>query len=123
MVLAIEPFATYSRNPRVDNLEPGHIFGFALARNPKSSELRTLFSRMKVQFAQLPFASRWMQDLVEPDKITPTLQQLLKERCIQNYPVLGLRDKRPIAQAEHTVIVEPTGCKVTTIRPQRKEGC
>lgn len=122
MVVAIEPFATYSRYPQVDNLQPGHIFGFAVSRNPSSTELRSLFSQMKVRFVQLPFASRWMQDLVEPDQIGPTLQRLEKERCIHSYPVLGLRDGSPIAQAEHTLIIENTGCEVTTKRPSRKGG-
>lgn len=114
MVVAIEPFATYSNNPRVDNLEPGHIFGFARAQNPRSAELRSLFSLMKVKFAQLPFSSRWMVELVERDKITSILRQLKREGCIHNYPVLGLRDKSPIAQAEHTIIIEKDGCTVTT---------
>jgi methionyl aminopeptidase len=116
MVVAIEPFATFSRNPRVDNLEPGNIFGFARGRNPKRNELRSLFSLMKMQFAQLPFSSRWMVDLVERDQITSILNQLKREGCIHNYPVLGLRDKSPIAQAEHTIIIEKNGCTITTKR-------
>jgi methionyl aminopeptidase len=116
MVLAVEPFATYSQHPQVDNLQSGHIFGFSRSRNPRSSELRTLFSQMKVKFAQLPFASRWMQEFVEPDQIMSVLQRLEKEKCIHNYPVLGLRDGSHIAQAEHTLIVGNTGCQVTTHR-------
>ncbi|MFX0167911.1 MAG: type II methionyl aminopeptidase [Candidatus Hodarchaeota archaeon] len=118
MVIAIEPFTTYSRNPIVDNLEAGHIFGFTQTRNPQSSKLRSLFSQMKVKFGQLPFASRWMRELVEPKKIPSILNRLQNEGCIHNYPILGLRDKKPIAQAEHTVIVQPTGCIVTTLQTQ-----
>ncbi len=114
MVVAIEPFTTYSRNPNVENLEPGHIFGFARSRNPSNSKLRNIFSQMKVKFAQLPFASRWMTELVDPDQISHTLETLQKEGCIHNYPVLGLRDGSYVAQAEHTIIVEQTGCTITT---------
>jgi methionyl aminopeptidase len=117
MVVAIEPFATYSRNPHVDNLEPGHIFGFTHGRNPKEPGLRSLFSKMKIRFAQLPFASRWMAKLVTPPQIYRALNQLQLEGCIHNYPVLGLRDGSPIAQAEHTIIVEKQSCTITTIRP------
>ncbi|MFW9935232.1 MAG: type II methionyl aminopeptidase [Candidatus Thorarchaeota archaeon] len=117
MVVAIEPFATYSRSPRVSDLEPGHIYGFAHAYNPKDAKLRSLFSQMKIQFAQLPFASRWMVELVEPSQVFETLDHLRKEGCIHNYPVLGLRDGSPIAQAEHTLIVEKQGCTITTTRP------
>lgn len=117
MVVAIEPFATHSRNPLVDNLEPGHIFGFVPQRNPKNPKLRSLFSQMKIEFAQLPFASRWMTELVELRQVMHTLNQLTREGCIHNYSVLGLRDGSPIAQAEHTIIVEKQGCTVTTLHP------
>ena len=119
MVVAIEPFATYSQNPRVENLEPGHIFGFARSRNPGNAKLRSLFSQMKVKFAQLPFASRWMAELIPTDQISLTLDRLRKEGCIHNYPLLGLRDRSFIAQAEHTVIVERNGCIVTTKRQKK----
>ncbi len=117
MVIAIEPFATFSRSPRVENMEPGHIFGFARSKNPSKSTLRSLFSQMKIKFSQLPFASRWMAKIISPDQISTTLSLLEKEGCIHNYPVLGLRDGSFIAQAEHTVIVEKQGCTVTTTRP------
>jgi len=116
MVIAIEPFATYSHNPHVDNLEPGHIFGFAQMRNPKDAKLRMLFSKMKVQFSQLPFASRWMAEFVDADQVNQILHKLQQEGCIHNYPVLGLRDGSPIAQAEHTIIIEKQGCTITTKR-------
>jgi methionyl aminopeptidase len=115
MVIAIEPFATHSRNPQVENLEPGHIFGFTRGRNPKNASMRQLFSRMKIDFAQLPFASRWMTKIVEPNQITYTLNELTQQGCIHNYPLLGLRDGSSIAQAEHTIIVEKHGCTITTL--------
>jgi methionyl aminopeptidase len=114
MVVAIEPFTTYSRNPQVENLEPGHIFGFVRSRNPTNPKLRSLFSQMKAKFGQLPFASRWMTEFVEPERIPEILENLRKEGCIQNYAVLGLRDESFVAQAEHTIIVEQTGCTITT---------
>lgn len=114
MVVAIEPFSTYSSNPRVVDLEEGHIFGFIRGRNPRDTTLRKTFSLMKVKFAQLPFASRWLKEFLSPEQITPTLKALRKEGCIHNYPVLGLRDGSFIAQSEHTIIVERDGVTVTT---------
>lgn len=122
MVVAIEPFATNSHRPYVENLEPGHIYGFAKFKNPKSPKLRALFSQMKVKFSHLPFASRWMAELVESDQISSVLEQLLQEQCIYNYPVLGLQDESVIAQAEHTMIVEQTGCTVSTRVQNEKKG-
>jgi methionyl aminopeptidase len=114
MVIAIEPFSTFSKVPRISNLESSQIFGFAPNRNPSNKELRRIFSQMKVKFAQLPFASRWMKDFVSPDKIMTILEELMKEGCIHNYAVLGLRDNQFVAQSEATMIVEKNGCTVIT---------
>lgn len=120
MVVAIEPFATFSSLPRVVDLEPGAIFGFAKKKNPESPKLRSLFSLMKARFAQLPFASRWLAQLVPGAEVGSLLTALRREGCIQNYPVLGLRDGNAIAQAEHTLIIEQGGCTVTTLASGRE---
>lgn len=114
MIIAIEPFATYSRTPRVVDLGKGNIYGFAHQKNPQSHPLRRIFSKMKVKFAQLPFASRWMKEIVAVDEIDQVLSELVEEKCIYNYPILGLRDKQVVAQSEKTLIVEKNGCTVTT---------
>jgi len=119
MVVAIEPFATFSSVPRVVDLEPGAIFGFSRKKNPESSKLRSVFSLMKARYAQLPFASRWLAQLVPPAEISALLAALRREGCIQDYPVLGLRDGNLIAQAEHTLIVERDGCTVTTLASEK----
>jgi len=115
MVIAIEPFTTYSHNPYVVELERGGIFGFAHLRNPIGTKLQRLFSQMKMNYAQLPFASRWLAELITPLEIDGTLSNLEKEGCINNYPVLGLIDRSFIAQAEHTLIVDKDSCTVTTL--------
>jgi methionyl aminopeptidase len=119
MVVAIEPFATFSAIPRVVDLEPGAIFGFSRKKNPESSKLRTVFSQMKARFAQLPFASRWLTRLIPTAEVDALLTRLRREGCVQDYPVLGLRDGNFIAQAEHTLIVERDGCTVTTLGSER----
>lgn len=121
MVVAIEPFATFSPVPRVVDLEPGAIFGFSRKKNPESAKQRSVFSQMKAKYAQLPFASRWLAQLVPPAEINSLLAALRREGCIQDYPVLGLRDGNAIAQAEHTLIVERDGCTVTTL-PSEEDG-
>jgi methionyl aminopeptidase len=121
MVVAIEPFATFSTVPRVVDLEPGAIFGFSRKKNPQSAKLRSIFSQMKVRYAQLPFASRWLAQLVSPAEIDPLLGALRREGCIQDYPVLGLRDGNMISQAEHTLIIEQDGCTVTTLASEREK--
>jgi methionyl aminopeptidase len=114
MVIAVEPFTTYSPTPRISNVGDAKIFGFAQGKNPNNTSLRGLFSQMKLKYAQLPFASRWLAELVPPTEISGTLSALLKERCIHGYAVLGLPDKHFVAQAEHTLIVTRDSCIVTT---------
>ena len=114
MVIAIEPFTTYSSNPRISNIGEAQIFGFAQRQNPKESTLRRLFSQMKLNYSQLPFAARWLAELVPAEEINRTLISLQNERCIHGYAVLGLHDQHYVAQAEHTVIVKKDECVVTT---------
>ncbi len=115
MVIAIEPFTTYSPTPRISNIGEAQIFGFAQHKNPKDPNLRHLYSQMKLSFAQLPFAARWLSEFVPPEEINSTLSSLMGERCIHGYAVLGLHDRHFVAQAEHTVIVTKDGCIVTTV--------
>ncbi len=114
MVIAIEPFTTYSPNPRISNIGEALIFGFAQRKNPRNPMLRRLFSQMKLKYSQLPFASRWLAELVPPVEINDTLTSLQEERCIHGYAVLGLHDGHFVAQVEHTVIVTKDGCMITT---------
>ncbi len=114
MVIAIEPFTTYSPSPRISNIGEAQIFGFAQRKNPSNPLLRRLFSQMKLKYAQLPFAARWLAEFVSPTEINDTLSSLLEERCIHGYAVLGLPDKHFVAQAEHTLIVTRESCIVTT---------
>jgi methionyl aminopeptidase len=114
MVIAVEPFTTYSSTPRISNIGEATIFGFSPGKNPRDSRLRRLFSQMKLKYAHLPFASRWLAELVPPAEIDSTITALRGERCIQGYAVLGLHDGHRVAQAEHTLIVTNDGCIVTT---------
>jgi methionyl aminopeptidase len=114
MVIAIEPFTTYSPNPRISNIGDPEIFGFAQRKNPSNPILRQLFSQMKLNYAQLPFAARWLTELIPAAELESTLKALQDERCIHGYAVLGLHDGYFVAQAEHTVLVNKGGCIVTT---------
>jgi len=114
IVVAIEPFTTFSSTPRVVDLEGPYIYGFVPHRNPREPELRRIYSLMKAEFAQLPFTPRWMAPITGPERVGEVLSALQREGCIRGYPVLGLRDGQPVAQAEHTLIIESSGCTVTT---------
>ena len=53
MIIAIEPFTTYSSTPNVVDVGKGQIYGFVKGRNPSDTKLSRLFSQMKVHFADM----------------------------------------------------------------------
>jgi methionyl aminopeptidase len=98
-VIAVEPFTTYGRG-RTKHGE-ARIFSLLYSKNNNNS----IYQQLESQFNTLPFTSRWMQDSDKLKKIKPFLR---------NYPVLIESDGCPVAQAEHTIIVQKDGAMVIT---------
>ncbi len=91
MVFAVEPFATYGKGdikygkPHIFSIRPGTCEG------------------LKEKFGFLPFAKRWV-----PELITENLKGL------REYPELIEASGKIVAQSEHTVIVHESGCEIIT---------
>jgi len=100
-VIAIEPFATNGMGS-IGNGPFGNIVRFRRDPGGTDPELAALFSR----FRTLPFTARWLTTTEE--------QAALKRarRLLQTYPVFVERGHGLVAQAEHTVLVGPTGAEV-----------
>jgi len=107
-VIAIEPFATTGRGSVV-NGEAGHIYH--LTRRGKGAVVHAI----QQQFGTLPFASRWMKDVVDSERIQTTLRFLLRRQYIHCYSVLLESGGGIVTQKEHTVIVTEDGCEVITL--------
>ena len=105
-IVAIEPFATNGEG-RIANGPFGHIVRFRRAPPPGDVELERLYDR----FRTLPFTLRWAQ--------APEERRALDRgrRLLQAYPVFLERGGGLVAQAEHTVLVGPTGAEVLTLPP------
>ena len=99
-IVAIEPFATNGAGA-IENGPFGHIVRF---RGAPTGELAPLFQR----FRTLPFTARWVDD--------PATAAALRRhrRQLQTYPVFVESGGGYVAQAEHTVLVTPTGAEVLT---------
>lgn len=106
-VIAIEPFATDGQGSVV-NGEHGHIYH--LTGRGRGS----IIQRMRRCFDGLPFASRWMADLVGQDRVQTTLRFLLRRRLVHPYSMLVESGGGRVAQMEHTVLVTKDGCEVLT---------
>jgi methionyl aminopeptidase len=107
-VIAIEPFVTDGEGYVMDR-EIGNIY---LIKNRAKGGI---IEEMRKRFDSLPFASRWMAEVVGKEKINITLAFLLRRRLIYSYKKLVEAKGGIIAQAEHTLLVGKDGCEVLTL--------
>ncbi|EQD67106.1 Peptidase M24A, methionine aminopeptidase, subfamily 2 [mine drainage metagenome] len=100
-IVAIEPFATNGIG-RIANGPFGHIQRFRTDPGPADPVLAGLFAR----FRTLPFTLRWVA--------APEEREALRRarRYLQTYPVFLESGHGLVAQAEHTILVGPTGAEV-----------
>jgi len=111
MILAIEPFSTAGSAGRVGGRGRGPIFRIIRDRRAPQ-EVLTLFAKMKNEFGPFPFAGRWC-DRLKPDS-EPLVTKMFRLGMIMSYPVLTELSNGIVAQAEHSVIVTSSGCRVIT---------
>ncbi len=115
-VLACEPFVTDGSAGRVENSGPGNIYHFQRSRPLRLPSQKTLLGAIERRHPKLPFAERWLTDVLEPGKLAFNLQQLQKETLLRHYPALGEASGGMVAQTEATLIVTEDGC-ITSTRP------
>jgi methionyl aminopeptidase len=102
-VVAIEPFVTNGEG-HIEDGPFGNIVRFRADPGKKDPHLARAFER----FRTLPFTTRWVAD--------PEEKAALKRarRLLQTYPVFVETGRGWVAQAEHTVLVGPSGAEVLT---------
>jgi len=110
-VLAVEPFATNGMG-RVDGKKNSSIYRFVRRRFARTSEARQLLREIEASFSSLPFSERWCVRYA--DNPVEALEALVRSGAVSFYPTLREVDDGIVTQAEHTVIVGPDGCAVTT---------
>lgn len=113
-VLAIEPFVTDGAAGRVENSGPGNIYHLQRGRPLRLASMKKLLAAIEKRHPQLPFAERWIQDVLEPSKLTFSLSQLQRETILKHYPALSEASGGMVAQTEATVLITPDGCEVLT---------
>ena len=114
-VFAIEPFTTLpdAAGEVVDG-PPGHIYLFQKKRSVHGEVARRMLRQIHSRYRTLPFASRWVLRRFPGPEGRAAFSELLRSRCIRAYPQLIERSRKPVAQAEHTLIVTEDGCEITT---------
>lgn len=112
-VLAIEPFVTDGVG-MVGDMAPTYIFRFLRDRPLRLAQARKLLDLIKMDYKNLPFAQRWLEESSNIRQVNLAMRQLISSRAIYPYHVLREKSGARVAQAEHTVIVESDGCMIIT---------
>ncbi|MEM3442789.1 MAG: type II methionyl aminopeptidase, partial [Candidatus Bathyarchaeia archaeon] len=75
---------------------------------------KQLLKYIEENFRTLPFAERWLKNVVPKEHYQKAFQELLSSKAIVGYPVFIEVSRKPVAQAEHTVLVLEDECVVLT---------
>jgi methionyl aminopeptidase len=114
-VYAIEPFTTVpDAVGRVEDGKEVTIFRFLKSKSLKNPYAKELSKFIEENFRTLPFAERWLQDVVPNEHYREAFKELLSSRTLMGYPVFVEVSRKPVAQAEHTVLIVEDGCVVLT---------
>lgn len=112
---AIEPFVTLpDAVGRVENSPEVTIFRLVKAKSVKNPHAKQLLKYIEKNFRTLPFAERWLKDVVPENKHSEAFKELLKCKAVMGYPVFIEVSRKPVTQAEHTVLITENGCEVLT---------
>lgn len=112
---AIEPFVTLPEAAgKVEDSFEVTIFRLLKPRKVASLEARKLLGYIEENFKTLPFALRWIRNVIPKEHFNKAFHELLKSKAVMGYPVFMEASRQPVAQAEHTVLVVEDGCVVLT---------
>jgi methionyl aminopeptidase len=114
-VYAIEPFVTLpDAVGRVENGEEVTIFRFVKSRPLKNPYAKQLLKYVEENFRTLPFTERWLQKVIPREYYSEAFKELLSSKALMGYPIFIEASRKPVAQAEHTVLVMEDGAIVLT---------
>jgi methionyl aminopeptidase len=114
-IYAIEPFVTVrDAGGAVEDYPQKTIFRLVKTKSAKSPQAKHLLKFIEENFHTLPFAERWLQDVMPKEQYTVAFRELLATKSIMAYPVFVEVTRKPVTQAEHTILVKEDGCTILT---------
>jgi methionyl aminopeptidase len=114
-VYAIEPFVTLPEAVgRVEDSATVTIFRLVKAKSAKNPYAKQLLKHIESNFRTLPFAERWLKNVVTKEQYREAFKELLVSKALMGYPVFVEASGKPVTQAEHTVLITGDGCEVLT---------
>jgi methionyl aminopeptidase len=114
-VYAVEPFVTLpDAIARVDDTAQATIYRFLKTKSLKTDGAKKLAKYVETNFHTLPFAERWLIGVLPAEQHKAAFKELLQSKTVMSYPVFVEVSKKPVAQAEHTLLIKEDGCEVLT---------
>ena len=114
-VYAIEPFVTLREAcGAVEDNPPTTIFRLVKSKSAKNPTAKKLAKFIEDNFRTLPFAERWLNGAVPSEQYREAFKELFATKAIMGYPIFVEITRKPVAQAEHTVLIKEDGCTVLT---------
>jgi len=114
-IYGVEPFVTVAEAVgKVESGEEAHIFRFSKSKSLRDPYAKQLLNHIKENFKTLPFTERWLQGCVPSNRYKAAFSELLSSKALMSYPVFIEASRKPVAQAEHTVLLVKDGCVVLT---------
>ena len=103
-VFAIEPFATTGDGIVIEG-KPAEVYAMINEKPVRDENTRMVLAFIKEDYKTLPFAKRWIAKKFNMLKANIALTSMERTGIIKQYSRLVERTKKPVAQAEHTVVV------------------
>ncbi|MDX1797248.1 MAG: type II methionyl aminopeptidase [Candidatus Lokiarchaeia archaeon] len=115
---ACEPFAT-SGIGKVDNGKNWYILRFLKkVKKNISYEHLAYMDKIEQNFKHLPFSPRWIENnqIIPSKQIQRTLELFIGKRILDKYYILIEKTNEPVAQEEHTIVIDMDGKKIVTTK-------
>lgn len=109
---AIEPFATSGAGKVIDG-KPSGIYSLEREGNVRDNFSRDVLNYIKEEYNGLPFCSRWICNKFGKRALI-ALKRIEDAGLVHHYPQLVEKSKKPVAQAEHTIVLAGKGRIITT---------
>ena len=114
-IYGVEPFVTVTDAiGRVENLREKTIFRFQKNKSLKSNYAKQILRYIKKNFLTLPFTERWLNKFASSSNYKSAFSELLQSKAVMGYPIFVEASRKPVAQAEYSILIEKDGCTVLT---------
>ena len=112
---ACEPFAT-SGNGIVENGTKSYIYRYNKAKKGLPFIEKNYMDQINKLTKKLPFSPRLLEkyNTIPKNKIQRTIDVFVHKKILDHYPILIEKTKKPVAQQEHTIIIDMDGNTIVT---------